>query len=335
MMRSLFLGGACLGLSAEPEVKLMKTTWMNYSYVTSGFNLCNENTDICRSLGHWVFTSASENIADGLIAGASFSVDGGPYVASKRGNFEAHFVNGQCSNTSDASSCIYYADKRQAQVWNIGYDVIQRGTASTLQLPQQVCAKAWTYVPATGEFGELEALCAAFETTTIKVAPEQASLVPDMMYSQSADCATYLCSGEYCRSDGHISLDVEVSDPTQELLGLVDMSIDGGNWSSANTNTFFEQKVKHQNGKWYHTLSWNYDEVLSKNTTPPKEVCVKMVVENLVTLTTWDVDFGGYASNGDKHQRCLKFCDFTTPFSHAVSAGGYCPHKSTQVSMLV
>merc|ERR1712048_480457 len=197
--------------------------------------------------------------------------------------------------------------------------------AETLELPQQVCAKVWTLVPATGEVGELEALCANFETTTIKAAPAQPLLVPDMMYSLSADAATYLCSTDRCRVDGHVSLDVEVSDPTEELLGLVDMSIDGGSWSSANTNTFFEQKVKHQNDKWYHTISWNYDEVFPKSATPPKEICIKMAVQNLVTLSTWQVDFAEYASRDDQHKRCLSFCDFTAPFSHAPSAGGYCP----------
>merc|ERR1712232_1497233 len=106
--------------------KTMKTTWLNYSYVTSGFNLCNDATGVCRSLGHWVFTAAPENVTDSLVAGAAFSVDDGPFLPSKRGNFEAHFVNGQCSNTSDAASCVFYEDKRNAQVWNIGYDVIQQ-----------------------------------------------------------------------------------------------------------------------------------------------------------------------------------------------------------------
>merc|ERR1712187_135310 len=197
------------------------------------------------------------------------------------------------------------------------------------------CAKVWTLVPATGEVGELEALCAEFETTTIKAAPAQPLLVPDMMYSLWADAATYLSNDEYCRSTGHFSLDVEVSDPTEELLGLVDMSIDGGSWSSANTNTFFEQKVKHQNDKWYHTISWNYDEVFPKSAPHPQEVCVTLAVQNLVTLTTWQLDFGEYASKGDKHQRCLKFCEFTVPFSHAVSAGGYCPQTSAPQVMLV
>ena len=83
----------------------------------------------------------------GVIVGASFSLDDGPYVPSKRGNFEAHFVNGQCSNTTDTSSCIFYDDKRDAQVWNIGYDVIQQGTAATLKLPKKVCAKVWAMAP--------------------------------------------------------------------------------------------------------------------------------------------------------------------------------------------
>jgi len=311
----------------ENNGKAMKTTWMNYSYVTSGWNLCNEATAVCRSLGHWVFTAAPANLEDSLVAGASFSVDDGPYVPSKRGNFEAHFVNGQCSNTSDASTCVFYDDKRQAQVWNIGYDVIQHGTAATLKLPKKVCAKVWMMVPATGEFGENEPLCADFETSTFNTPAGQVLLNPDMMYSLSADAVTYLCNDRHCRSDGHISFDVQVPDPTQELLGLTELSIDGGEWTSAKTNTFFEQKVKHQNDKWYHTISWNYDDVLPKNTAPPSEICIRIAVQNLVTLTTWQVDFGSYASKGDKHQRCLKFCRFTMPFSYAPASGGYCPSK--------
>merc|ERR1712083_1272149 len=103
-----------------------------------------------------------------------------------------------------------------------------------------------------------------FKTTTFRASAK--SLVrPDMMYSLSADAATYLCSSDRCRADGHVSLDVQVLDPTQELLGMTEVSIDGGNWSSANTNTFFEQKVKHQNDKWYHTLSWNFDTLMPNN----------------------------------------------------------------------
>jgi len=130
-----------LKMDADAPAKTMKTTWFNFSYVTSGFNLCNEATNICRSLGHWVFTVAPESISDAVVTGASYSLDGGPYTASKRGNFEAHFVNGQCSNTSDASTCVWYDDKRNAQVWNIGYDVIQQGTAKTLKLPKKSLRK--------------------------------------------------------------------------------------------------------------------------------------------------------------------------------------------------
>merc|ERR1711988_839699 len=137
----------------------------------------------------------------------------------------------------------------------------------------------------------------------------------DMMYSLSADAATYLCNDASCRADGHISVDVQVPDPTQELLGLTEYSIDGGNWTSAKTNTFFEQKIKHQNDKWYHTISWNYDDVVAKSTPAPTEICIKMAVQNLVTLTTWQMDFGEYASNGDKNQRCLSFCKNVTAFS--------------------
>ena len=75
----------------------------------------------------------------------------------------------------------------------------------------------------------------------------------------------------------------------------------------------------------YQTLSWNYDDVLAKETAKPSEICIRMAVQNLVTLTTWQMDFGAYASKGDRHQRCLKFCDFTMPFSYATKDGGYCP----------
>lgn len=314
------------GMSAK---KVMKTTWFNFSYVTSGWNLCNEATGICRTLGHWVFTAAPASISDALVTGASFALDDGPYVASKRGNFEAHFVNGQCSSTSDASTCEWYDDKRKAQVWNIGYDVIQQGTAATLKLPKKVCAKVWMMVPATGEVGENEELCAYFETTTFTKPAGEVLPNPDLMYSLSADAATYLCNDKYCRADGHISVDVQIPDPTQELIGLTEYSIDGGNWTSAETNTFFEQKVKHNSStdKWYHTLSWNYDQVVLKNAKVPEEICVRIAVQNQVTLTTWQMDFGEYASKGDKHQRCIKFCRFAMPFSHAPAAGGYCPSK--------
>lgn len=311
--------------SPDTKAKSLKTTWMNYSYVTDGWNICNDAIGVCRSLGHWVFTAAPGSLTDTLVAGASFSVDGGPYVPSKRGNSEAHFVNGQCSNTSDANSCTFYADKRNAQVWNIGYDVIQRGTAATLKLPKTVCAKVWMTVPATGEVGELNEYCQDFRTTTFSKPAGDKLLQPDMMYSLSADAVTYLCNGDGCRSDGHISVDVQVPDPTQELLGLTEYSIDGGAWTSAKTNTFFEQKVKHQNDKWYHTLSWNYDDVLPTSSIAPSQICVKMAVQNLVTLTTWQMDFGEYATKEDKHQRCLKFCRFTMPFSYAPAQGGYCP----------
>merc|ERR1712232_819596 len=300
-------GNALQRMKMSEEAPVMKTTWMNYSYVTSGWNLCNEATHICRSLGHWVFTAAPRILSSALVAGASFSLDGGPYVPSKRGNFEAHFVNGQCSNTSDTSSCTFYDDKRKAQVWNIGYDVIQHGTAATLHLPKKVCAKVWTMVPATGEYSELDEYCANFETTTINIPHGDMLPNPDMMYSLSADAVTYLCNGEHCRSDGHISVDVQVPDPTHELLGLTEYSIDGGRWTSAKTNTFFEQKVKHQNDKWYHTISWNYDDILPKAGPRPKEICIKMAVQNLVTLATWQMDFGQYASKVDNHIRCLKF----------------------------
>jgi hypothetical protein len=317
-----------LKMHADAPAKTMKTTWFNFSYVTSGFNLCNEATNICRSLGHWVFTVAPESLSDAVVTGASYSIDGGPYMASKRGNFEAHFVNGQCSNTSDASTCVFYDDKRKAQVWNIGYDVIQQGTAKTLKLPKKVCAKVWMQVPATGEMGNLdEELCADFTTASFNIPPGGLMPNPDLMYSLSADAATYLCNDKYCRADGHISVDVQLPDPTQELIGLTEYSIDGGAWTSAKTNTFFEQKVKHIEDRWYHTISWNYDDVMPKTTKAPEEICIRMAVQNQVTLSTWQMDFGEYASKGDKHQRCIKFCTFAMPFSHAPAAGGYCPSK--------
>lgn len=320
-------------VSAAPltSTATSKTTWFNYSYVTSGFNLCNEATNICRTLGHWVFSSASAGLTDGMVTGASFSVDGGAYIPSKRGNFEAHFVNGQCSNTTDTSSCTFFDDKRNAQVWNIGYDLIQHGSASTLTLPSKVCAKVWTLVPATGQYGTLPEYCADFGTETFSIPGGGKLMSPDLMYSSSADAVSYLCDTTGCRADGHISVDVQVLDPTQELLGLTEYSIDGGKWTSAKTNTFFEQKVKHQDDKWYHTISWNYDDVFPKGTAAPEEICVRMAVQNQVTLVTWQMDFGEYAAKGSPNVRCLKFCKFTNAFSYATAAGGYCPPTPPQV----
>lgn len=305
----------------------MKTTWMDYSYVTSGWNLCNEATSVCRSLGHWVFTVAPKDISHSVIVGAQFKVDDGEYVDGGLGKFEAHFVNGQCADTSDETSCEFYDDGRLAQVWNIGYDVIRHGTAESLALPGRVCAKVWMTVLATGEIGGNEELCAEFPTATFNIPPSaEFPEIPDMMYSLSADAVSYICNGASCRSDGHVSFDVQVPDPTHELVSVTEYSIDGAAWTSSKTNTFFEQKVKHQNNKWYHTISWNYDDIAQQDDVAPQEICFKIWVQNLATLKTWWLDFGDeLGSKDNSNVRCLKFCEFAMPFSYAPSAGGYCP----------
>lgn len=101
--------------------------------------------------------------------------------------------------------------------WNIGYDVIQHGIAATLKLPKKVCAKVWAMVPATGEYGELGAYCNIFKTESFNIPAGKMFPSVDIMYSLNADAVTYLCNNEHCRSDGHISFDVHVPDPTHEL----------------------------------------------------------------------------------------------------------------------
>ena len=82
--------------------------WVDYNYVFAGFNLCNNATGVCRTLSHWVYTIMPSDPLQMIVSGADFSLDDGPYLAGQPGNFEAHICNGQCGNTSDASSCTFY-----------------------------------------------------------------------------------------------------------------------------------------------------------------------------------------------------------------------------------
>ena len=107
----------------------MPMHWINYSYVFAGFNLCNNATGVCRSLGHWVYSISPTELTHSVVSGASVSIDGGAWSAAQPGNFEAHICNGQCGNTSDAGSCEFYTDaatgkEQLAQVWNWGFDSI-------------------------------------------------------------------------------------------------------------------------------------------------------------------------------------------------------------------
>ena len=95
----------------------------------------------------------SSDIYD-LGTAAEYSVDDGPWQAGQSGNFEAHICNGQCANTSDASSCEFYKDARGgeqlAQVWNWGFDSYP---SSSARAPKKVCVRAWALDATTGERG--------------------------------------------------------------------------------------------------------------------------------------------------------------------------------------
>jgi hypothetical protein len=116
-------------LAGQIATTPMPMHWINYSYVFAGFNLCNNATGVCRSLGHWVYSISPAELTHSVVSGASVSIDGGAWSAAQPGNFEAHICNGQCGNTSDAGSCEFYTDaatggEQLAQVWNWGFDSI-------------------------------------------------------------------------------------------------------------------------------------------------------------------------------------------------------------------
>jgi len=325
-----------LGVLSRP---LLAVRWMNYSYVTSGWNLCNNATSVCRSLGHWVFTvTHPTDLAATITAGASFKVDDGEYgAATVLGRFEAHLVNGQCASTSDVSTCVLYDNPAGSlgQVFNVGWDQIFHNSLLGRALPKRVCAKIWAVAESSdgaaaggqGGVGLMsEELCADFQTATVDVGLDRDAAVPhDMLYSASAEVASYLCGKTHCRANAHISFDVELQNPTDQLLSVTDYSVDGTEWTSASSVTFMEQKAKLINGTFYQTLSWNYDAIIAKSARHPKEICFKVWVQNLGTDQTWNVDFGDYATPGKgSYVRCLNYCEHAMPFSYAVAAGGYC-----------
>ena len=341
--------------------------WIDYSYVFAGFNLCNNATGVCRSLGHWVYSVSPNALTNSVVSGAAMSMDGGAFAPAQPGNFEAHICNGQCGNTSDASSCTWYKDAagqtQLAQVWNWGYDSIfaapapasphlsastpvmngaRAVAAAAAAMPKQICIKAWALDENTGDRGVLPAACNDFPLTTFHAPLDTLGWTATFLYSLSAEVATYMCTSSFCRTNVHNSWDVSLPDPTNVLVAATEYAIDGGAWGSASGITFFEQKVKRQGGLWYHTFSWNYDVISvpssnsgrSSATPAPRQICFRAWVQNRVSGETAWLDFGEHAQPGrPTTERCIKFCDHAMPFSYAPQAGGYCaPEPTTPAS---
>jgi hypothetical protein len=252
-------------------------------------------------------------------------VGNGKWEEGHPGNFEAHIVNGQCSSTTDASTCVYYDNGAQGQVWNWGYDAIY-ADADISTLPSQVCIKAFAQDIKNKAYGELPPVCNTAPVTFVDV-PRTLDWTYSNMYAISAEVAHYLCGAEYCRINAHNSIDISVPDPTDVLTSVTYYKIDGGDWSTDSSITFFEQKVKDVNGTFYHTFSWNLDKLQDKATSKaPEQICFKSWITNRLTTATAWINLGEYATDkNDPYVRCIKFCKKVTAFSHAVASGGYCP----------
>lgn len=330
-----------LALCLAPGLLAMQMRWVDYSYVFAGFSLCNNATGVCRSLGHWVYTISPESFTRNIVSAAEYRIDDGPWQAGQSGNFEAHICNGQCSNTSDASSCEYYKDtegrEQLAQVWNYGYDAVHAPAATAggaaAPAPKRVCVRAWALDAATGERGELPEACNDMTPATFHLPLRPLAWKTQFLYSLSAEVATHMCAadGSYCRTNAHNSFDVSVADPTDVVAATTEYSIDGGAWGTASGVTFFEQKVKKVGDDWFHTFSWNYD-VLTKGkgarAAAPKQICFRSWVQNRLSGETAWLDFGPDAQQGrPPTERCIAFCDHAMPFSYAPQAGGYCAQK--------
>ena len=283
----------------------------------------------------------SRLVTRNIVSAAEYRIDDGPWQAGQSGNFEAHICNGQCSNTSDASSCEYYKDtegrEQLAQVWNYGYDAVHAPAATAggaaAPAPKRVCVRAWALDAATGERGELPEACNDMTPATFHLPLRPLAWKTQFLYSLSAEVATHMCAadGSYCRTNAHNSFDVSVADPTDVVAATTEYSIDGGAWGTASGVTFFEQKVKKVGDDWFHTFSWNYD-VLTKGkgarAAAPKQICFRSWVQNRLSGETAWLDFGPDAQQGrPPTERCIAFCDHAMPFSYAPQAGGYCAQK--------
>jgi len=326
MPSNVLLLGFLVLLTVTAAVSLpVGMSWVDYSYVFAGFNLCNNATGVCRTLSHWVYVIKPPASPLAMVSsGADFKLDDGEWQAGQPGNFEAHIVNGQCSDTSNASSCVYYdGGKTQGQVWNWGYDAVY-ANADVSQLPSQICIKAFAQDILTKETGSLPSACNPAPVTFVNV-PRTLDWDFSFMYALSAEVAHFLCDKDYCRLNAHNSIDISVPDPTDVMTSTTYYKIDGGEWRTDSSITFFEQKVKQVNGTFYHTFSWNLDVInRNKGQKGPEEICFKSWITNRITTATAWVDLGEYATEG-KYVRCMKICRSVTAFSHTTNAGGYCP----------
>jgi hypothetical protein len=293
--------------------------------------VCNNATGICRSTAHFVFTASPTKISHPLVAGVSYSLDGGASVNGPPALFEAHLVNGICKNYTDSSSCTAIAP---GQMWEWGFDMIHAPPIDSSKIPKQICAEAFAHDSLTGDSGSLPAVCLNLAPVEfINVKRTLAPFTHKYIYADVSEAATVWCDDDLCRTVAHMVFLVSVPDPTDTMVATTFYSMDGPNgpWETSSGVTFFEWKMSNKGTPnkplWMQTMQWDYDEIVPKaaydQEQAPKQICFKIDVQDRFTTQTNHFNFSKFGTAGDDLVRCIPFChQKIAPFHNPA---GYCP----------
>mmetsp|Transcript_73044 Transcript_73044/g.219338 ORF Transcript_73044/g.219338 Transcript_73044/m.219338 type:complete len:287 (-) Transcript_73044:148-1008(-) len=233
---------------------------------------CTASIKLCRLFAHLLFTVSPHPPLDPLspmVGGATFSLDGGPWIGGAPATFETHLI----------------PPENRSLVFTVNYDALQPLTDA---LPRELCARPWA-VAADGTKGTLPPFCMTLNATTA-LEPAADSLHAQLLFGNwSVVCSAAL---NKCRTLGHLALLASPRGVVTPMAAGGALSFDEGqHWYEAGASATWLSKFDEIDGRVYQRFHLAFD-VPSAGALPPprRSVCVRAWMQDLSEAVLEDVD---------------------------------------------
>lgn len=255
-------------------------------YVTSNGTVCSAGG--CRSFVH-VVVSASGVGAEGLTGGARWGSSRSYDFVDDNLRSESHAVSGDCSNSSDVETCIFY--NTTASMYSWGWEAYNSSH-------MEVCAELWFRGGAT-----LELPC-------FSLAPTATASECPATWTTSFNSFSSAVTSTSIDTRAHLVFSVSPPlDVLNRVWGSLEYSWDrGASWSSNGTRVFFETHISADaDGRW--SQAWQAD-FQAEGEARSSVFCYRISLDDDRTRTTTSL------------ASCLPVATSLVPFHWPA---GYCP----------
>ncbi|KAJ8598442.1 hypothetical protein CTAYLR_006863 [Chrysophaeum taylorii] len=233
-------------------------------YTTSNGTVCSTSWG-CWSFVHIVVSATASRLNGGARWGSSRDYE----EVDDNLRSESHQVTGDCSDSSNASSCSYYDEPAHMYSW---------GWAAFNSSRDTLCAELWF-----GNGATIELPC--FDLTTSTATQNDTSW--STSFNDFPTAVTSTCSGATCETHAHVVFTVSPPlDVLNKVTGALEYSWDNGTtWRSDRTRTFYEDHLSLSNGRWYQ--AWQAD-LAAPGAAAASTLCFRVsLVDSWLGSLTW------------------------------------------------